>query len=317
MTDQDPKIDVSVVIPAKDEERTLEELAKGVSSALDEAGVSFEIIFIDDGSQDDSFQTMKRLHEADSRVRAVRFLANFGKSAALAAGFERARGGVVITMDADLQDDPSEIPRFLEALDKGAHLVSGWKKERKDPWARRAASRIFNLTTRLISDVRIHDMNCGFKAYRSEVVKNLRIYGELHRFIPALASARGFRVAEIEVRHHPRQYGRSRYGLSRVPRGFFDLLTVLFLTQYQRRPLHLFGGIGISTAFLGFCALFYLTVLWFLGERPIGTRPLFMGGVMLLLLGAQLLSLGLVGELISHISFRPGEQYIVDQELGE
>lgn len=309
-------VDVSVVVPVKDEEQTLADLAAQVTEVLTKAGKSFELIFVDDGSADQSFRVMRELHEKDPRVRAARFLKNFGKSAALSAGFERARGKVIVTMDADLQDDPLEIPRLLAALEAGAHLVSGWKKERQDPWGRRAASWLANTATGFLSGVKLHDMNCGFKAYRREVIQNLRIYGDLHRFIPALAAARGFTVTELPVQHHPRRFGHSKFGLSRV-RSVFDLLTVLFLTQYARRPLHLFGGIGLSLAGMGGLALLYLTVLWFQGLRPIGTRPLFMGGIMLLLLGAQLLSLGLVGELVTHLSHRPADQSIVEEELGE
>ncbi len=308
-------VQVSVVAPAKEEENTIRGVYEGVRQALEGSGKSFELIFVDDGSKDHTFQEMKDLAGEDSRVHAVRFLKNFGKSAALAAGFERSRGEYVITLDSDLQDDPSEIPRFIEALEAGAHLVSGWKKGRRDPFTRRLASRVFNAVTRLMSGVKVHDINCGFKGYRKEVVSSLVLYGELHRFIPALASARGFSVSEIEVKHHPRKYGRSRYGLERMPRGFFDLLTVLFLTQYARRPLHLFGGAGALLGLLGFAALLYLTAIWFMGIRPIGTRPLFMGGILLLLLGAQLFSLGLIGELIANITHRPGEQYVVTEEL--
>lgn len=313
--EDDARVEVSVVVPAKDEEHTIEELFQGIRSALEQKGKAFELIVIDDGSEDGTFEVVTRLHNSDPRVRGVRFLKNFGKSAALAAGFERARGSIVITMDADLQDDPSEIPRFLDAIEGGAHLVTGWKKLRRDPWSRRAASRVFNGVASFLSGVKVHDMNCGFKACRREVIEPLRLYGELHRFIPALAAAHGFKVSEIEVNHRPRKHGRSRYGIERVPRGLFDMMTVLFLTQYAKRPLHLFGGIGAVLAVLGGAALSYLTVLWFLGERPIGTRPLFMGGIMLLLLGAQLFSIGLVGELITNLTHRPGESYIVSEEL--
>jgi glycosyltransferase involved in cell wall biosynthesis len=315
MSEPNAAIEITVIAPVKDEENSLPELHRRVSEALASLGKSFELIFVDDGSADASFAAMKEIAKSDQHVRAVKFTRNLGKSAALAAGFDRARGKVIITIDADLQDDPAEIPRFLTALEQGAHLVSGWKKERQDPWTRRMASRVFNVVTGCLSGLRIHDINCGFKAYRREVIKSLRVYGELHRFIPALAAAAGFKVSEIEVKHYPRRYGKSRYGLARVPRGAFDLLTVLFLTSYARRPLHLFGGVGAATSLAGLAALIYLTVLWFMGERPIGTRPLFMGGIMLLLLGVQLLSLGLVGELITHLSFRSGEQYTVEEEI--
>jgi glycosyltransferase involved in cell wall biosynthesis len=310
----DSAVEITVIAPVKDEAETLAELYRELCAALEGLHQSFELILVDDGSSDGSFAAMKRLHESDPRVRAVKFPHNFGKAAALAAGFDRARGKIIITIDSDLQDDPAEIPRLLEALEN-AHLVSGWKKERHDPLTRRASSRVFNFIAGRLAGLQIHDMNCGFKAYRREVTKSLRLYGELHRFIPALAAARGFRVAEVPVRHRPRRHGRSRYGLERVPRGFFDLLTVLFLTSYSRRPLHLFGGIGASLGLAGFASLAYLTCLWLEGVRPIGTRPLFLGGIMLLLLGAQLLSLGLVGELITHASFRSGDQYIVEEEI--
>jgi len=308
------KPEVSVVVPARDEEQTIEELCRKVSEELERLGKSYEIIVVDDGSGDETFEAVKRARESDPGVRGVRFLRNAGKSAALAAGFERAKGDIILTMDADLQDDPAEIPKIVSALQEW-HLVSGWKKNRRDPLGRRVLSRLFNLVARLFSGVRIHDMNCGFKGYRREVIESLHLYGELHRFIPALAAAKGFSIGEVPVTHHPRRHGRSRYGIERVPRGFFDLLTVLFLTQYARRPLHLFGGAGALLSVLGAAALCYLTVLWFQGDRPIGTRPLFMGGIMLLLLGAQLFSIGLVGELVTHLTHRPGEHYVVEEEL--
>lgn len=309
---EEPRIDVTVVVPALNERETLAELCRRVAAALD--GRSFEVILVDDGSSDGTFEVMKSLHDADPRVRVVRFLRNFGKSAALAAGFERARGAQVVTIDADLQDDPDEIPRLLAGLES-ADLVTGWKQDRQDPPGKTIPSRFANFVTGRLSGVQVHDMNCGFKAYRREVVQNLRLYGDLHRFIPVLAAARGFTVAELPVRHHPRRHGVSKYGLGRLPRGFFDLLTALFLTQYARRPLHLFGGIGASLAAVGLACLAYLSALWLLGEGPIGTRPLFLGGIMLMLLGAQLLSIGLVGELITHHTYRPGEQYLVREEL--
>jgi glycosyltransferase involved in cell wall biosynthesis len=305
---------VSVIVPVKNEKESLFELYNGIESAFDETENDFEIIMVDDGSTDDSYLEMEKICEKDQRVRAVRFIKNFGKSAALAAGFERAKGDIIITIDADLQDDPSEIPRFLYEIKDGAHLVTGWKKDRKDPFEKRFASKIANAVTSYLTGIKVHDMNCGFKAYRKEVAGSLKLYGDLHRFIPAMAAARGFLIKEIPVKHNPRKYGKSKYGMERLSRGFFDLLTVLFLTQYARRPLHLFGATGVFFGSLGFIALSYLSVLWLMGLGPIGTRPLFMGGVMLMLLGAQLLSLGLVGELITNMSFKSGEQYIVMEE---
>lgn len=315
MTEAKETPEITVVVPAKDEAASLPELHERLAEVLGGLAMPYEIILIDDGSSDDSLSVMKEINSRDGHVRVVSFMRNFGKAAALSAGFERARGEIIITMDADLQDDPDEIPRFIEAIESGYHLVTGWKKERHDPSTRLIASRVANTATAWLSGVRVHDMNCGFKAYRREVAKSISLYGELHRFVPALAAARGFKVGEIAVRHHPRKHGRSRYGLERLPRGFFDLLTVLFLTSYSARPLHLFGGAGMVFGGLGFMALAYLTALWFLGLGPIGTRPLFMGGIMLMILGAQLLSLGLLGELVTSMSARPEDRYVVGEEL--
>ncbi len=313
MTESSQKPKVSVVIPAKDEAESLEELWSRLVEVLDGLGIAFEIIFVDDGSVDDSERILRSIRERDNRVKVIVFQRNFGKSAALSAGFSIASGEMVFTMDADLQDDPSEIPRFVEEMEKGFDLVSGWKKERHDPLIKVVLSRIFNKVTAWMSGVRIHDFNCGFKCYRRHVLEGIKIYGELHRYIPALAGSHGFRVSEIEVRHHPRKHGRSRYGLERIPRGFFDLLTVQFLTGYALRPLHLFGGMGAVSFLLGFAALAYLTVLWFMDKGPIGTRPLFLGGIMLLLLGAQVISLGLLAELFLHLAARPEDQYIIKE----
>ena len=238
----------------------------------------------------------------------MRLRRNFGKAAALQAGFEEAQGEIVVTIDGDLQDDPSEIPRLLAKLDEGFDLVSGWKTKRRDPLSRRIPSRIFNAVTGRLSGLRLHDLNCGLKAYRAEVVRGLRIYGELHRFIPVLAHYRGFRVAELPVNHRPREHGRSRYGMERYVRGFLDLLTVTFMGRYRHRPLHLFGGLGLLLGAIGTLLLGYLTVLKLMGEA-IGHRPLLTLGVLLVVVGVQLVSLGLVSELVaSHHEERSGER---------
>src|SRR5436189_3023962 len=223
--------------------------------------MQWETIFVDDGSTDGTFAALTRLHSGTDNVRVVRLRRNFGKAAALLAGFNQAQGGTVVTIDGDLQDDPAEIPRLLAKLDEGFDLVSGWKTRRRDPWRRRVLSRIFNAVTGRVSGLRLHDMNCGLKAYRAEVVRGLRLYGELHRFIPVLARSRGFRVAELPVNHRPRQHGGSRYGLERYLRGFLDLLTVTFMGRYRHRPLHLFGGLGLFLGAVGTVILVYLTVL--------------------------------------------------------
>jgi dolichol-phosphate mannosyltransferase len=299
---------ISVVVPVHDEERSVSLLLDELGSALDGAGREWEAIFVDDGSTDGTFAALTRLHATHDNVRVVRLRRNFGKAAALAAGFAQAAGDVVVTIDGDLQDDPAEIPKLLAKLDEGFDLVSGWKTRRRDPWSRRILSRIFNTATRALSGVRLHDMNCGLKAYRSEVVRGLRLYGELHRFIPVLAHNLGYRVAELPVNHRPREHGRSRYGLERYVRGFLDLLTVSFMGRYRYRPLHLFGGLGLALGGVGALVLAYLTVLKLSGHA-IGQRPLLSLGVLLVVVGMQLFSLGLISELVtSHHEERAGER---------
>ncbi|HXF97667.1 MAG TPA: glycosyltransferase family 2 protein [Gaiellaceae bacterium] len=288
---------ISVVVPLLNEERTLERLYREIAAALGPLG-QFEVVFVDDGSSDQSRDVLGRLHAEEPNVIVVHLRRNFGKAAALQAGFMEAQGDVIVTIDADLQDDPAEIPRLLAKLDEGFDLVSGWKTQRSDRWTRRIVSRLFNWGTALVSGARLHDMNCGLKAYRAEVVKGLRLYGELHRFIPVLAAYRGFRIAEVPVRHRPREHGQSRYGLERYLRGLLDLLTVTFMGRYRHRPLHLFGGIGLAMGLVGFLILIYLTGLKIAGQG-IGHRPLLILGVLLVVVGIQLVSLGLLSELIT------------------
>jgi glycosyltransferase involved in cell wall biosynthesis len=289
---------ISVVVPLLNEEHTLETLFAQIAAALEAQGDEFEVVFVNDGSTDRSMSVLTRLHDEIPNVIVVHFRRNFGKAAALQAGFLEARGDVIVTIDADLQDDPAEIPKLLAKLDEGFDLVSGWKTRRNDPFFRRFFSRIFNWATGAISGVRLHDVNCGLKAYRAEVLQGIRLYGELHRFIPILAAYRGFRVAEIPVNHRPRQHGRSRYGPERYFRGFFDLLSVTFMGRYRHRPLHLFGGVGVVLGAFGFVILTYLTVIWFWGQG-IGQRPLLTLGVLLVVVGIQFVSLGLLSELIT------------------
>jgi dolichol-phosphate mannosyltransferase len=289
---------LSVVVPVYNEERSVELLYDEVASALDPLERAWEVVFVDDGSTDGSFGALTRLHARTPNVRVVRLRRNFGKAAALAAGFAQAGGDVIVTIDADGQDDPAEIPRLLAKLDEGFDLVSGWKTRRRDPWRRRFLSRVFNAVTGWISGVRLHDMNCGLKAYRADVVRGLALYGELHRFLPVLAYERGYRIAELPVNHRPREHGHSRYGLERYLRGFFDLITVTFMGRYRHRPLHLFGGLGLALGGIGFLVCVYLTVLWLSGSA-IGHRPLLTLGVLLVVVGMQFLSLGLIGEMIT------------------
>ncbi len=310
---------ISVVIPVHDEERSVALLYDELRSALEPLGSEWEAIFVDDGSSDGTFAALTRLHSGAGNVRVVRLRRNFGKAAALVAGFDQARGDTVVTLDGDLQDDPAEIPRLLAKLDEGFDLVSGWKTQRRDPLSRRILSRLFNSVTSRFSGVRLHDMNCGLKAYRAEVVHGLRLYGELHRFIPVLAHYRGFRIAELPVNHRPREHGRSRYGIERYLRGFLDLVTVSFIGRYRHRPLHLFGGFGLGLMVIGIGILIYLTVDKALGHA-IGGRPLLTLGVLLVVVGMQFFSLGLISEMItSHHEERAQEreraELLVDEIL--
>jgi dolichol-phosphate mannosyltransferase len=310
---------ISVVVPVHNEERSVALLYDELRSALEPLDVPWETIFVDDGSGDGTFGALTRLHNAEKNVRVVRLRRNFGKAAALVAGFDQARGETVVTIDGDLQDDPAEIPRLLAKLDEGFDLVSGWKTRRRDALSRRILSKIFNRVTGIFSGVRLHDMNCGLKAYRAEVVHGLRLYGELHRFIPVLAHYRGFRIAELPVNHRPREHGRSRYGVERYLRGFLDLLTVSFIGRYRHRPLHLFGGLGLALGLIGSAVLVYLAVLKLLGHA-IGHRPLLLLGVLLVVIGMQFFSLGLISEMItSHHEERARErdraELLVDEVL--
>ena len=308
---------ISVVVPVHNEERTVALLFEELQAALEPLDRPWEVLFVDDGSVDGTFAALTRLHSQHEEVRVVRLRRNFGKAAALQAGFIQSRGEVVVTIDGDLQDDPAEIPRLLAKLEEGFDLVSGWKTRRQDSWRRRWLSKIFNFTASRMSGLHLHDMNCGFKAYRSEVVKGLRLYGELHRFIPVLAHYRGYRIAELPVNHRPRNHGRSRYGVERYLRGFFDLLSVSFLGRYGHRPLHLFGGLGLLLGLSGTGILLYLTGVKIAGEA-IGKRPLLILGVLLVVVGIQLFSLGLLSEMIiSHHEERADERGRVELRVEE
>jgi glycosyltransferase involved in cell wall biosynthesis len=308
---------ISVVVPVCNEAESVEPLFDELRTALDALDREWEVLFVDDGSTDATFAALTRLHASEPSVRIVRLRRNFGKATALAAGFAEAGGDIVVTIDGDRQDDPAEIGRLLAKLDEGFDLVSGWKTRRRDPWRRRAVSRIFNAVTGRVSGLRLHDLNCGLKAYRAEVLRGLRLYGELHRFIPVLAHYRGFRVAELPVSHRPREHGRSRYGMERYLRGFFDLLTVTFMGRYRYRPLHLFGGVGLALGLVGFVLLAYLTVVKLTGHA-IGQRPLLTLGVLLVVVGIQLFSLGLVGELVTSLhEERTGDRERVEALVDE
>lgn len=296
---------ISFVIPVLNEQESLSSLYREIVANCQ--GHSYEIIFIDDGSTDGSFKTMQALAAKDPEVRIIRFRRNFGKAAALQAGFNLSSGTVVFTMDADLQDNPIEIPNFIARLEEGYDLVSGWKKHRHDPLHKVLPSKLFNYVTARTFKLKLKDYNCGFKAYRHPLEKELNLYGEMHRYIPALAHALGYRVGEIAVEHRARQFGRSKYGIERYLRGFFDLMTVKMITQYIKSPLYLFGRIGISSAVLGGLVTLYLAVLKLFWGQPLSNRPLLFLGILLILGGLQFISLGLISELIIN-RFRQGNR---------
>ncbi len=298
--------DLSFVIPVHNEEATLKLLFEKIKIVMSQSGIdSYEIIFIDDGSRDSSWREIADLATQNRQlIKAIKMRRNFGKSAALSAGFRNAAGRIIFTLDADLQDDPAEIPKFLDHLELGFDLVSGWRKQRNDPLSKTLPSKLFNAVACLLTGVKMHDMNCGFKAYRREVLQSIKLYGELHRYIPALANSLGFKIGEVVVEHHPRKHGKSNYGWERYARGFIDLLTVLATTQYLHKPGHLFGGLGLCFGFVGTVSLSYLIVIWFLNLAgmhfgPIGNRPLLFFGILCTILSVQLISLGILAELMA------------------
>ena len=290
---------LSIVVPAKDEEESLPLLVGRLLAVCGQNSVSVrEIVLVDDGSRDGTWDVMMRLAAEHEAVRAIKLRRNFGKATALMVGIDACSGDVVITMDADLQDDPDEIPRFLQKLDSGWDVVSGWKKDRHDPLSKTLPSRVFNFFTAWISGVKLHDFNCGFKAYRREIFDSVDLYGELHRYVPVLAHALGYRVTEIPVRHHARKFGKSKYGVARYLRGFLDLLTVVMITRYAYRPGHFFGGVGAFFLLVGGGVLSYLTALKLVTGADIGGRPLLLFGVMVVIIGMQLVMFGMLAELI-------------------
>ena len=297
------EVDLSVVIPIFDEQDNLTLLHQRLTEVLGGLDRSYEIIFVDDGSTDRSVRICRELAAADDHIVIVELRRHFGKATALQAGFEVARGGVIITMDGDLQDDPKEIPAFLSALSEDVDLVSGWKRNRQDPLSKTLPSRIFNAVTSFVSGIPLRDFNCGFKAYRAEVVRQLDLYGEIYRFIPVLAHAKGYNVAEIPVDHQPRRYGASKYSFERFLRGAFDLLTVTFLCRFQRRPLHLFGGVGMFFMLVGLAIDAYMTFLWLAGAT-LSNRPLLLFGTLLIIVGVQVLVFGLLAEMITAATYR-------------
>ena len=304
------EIYLSIVIPLYNEEESLKELSQQIKSALDKYTSDYEVIFVDDGSTDNSYKIIEEINSNDSRFKCIKLRKNYGKSAALSIGFREAKGNYVITMDADLQDDPSEIPEMISLLEKGYDLVSGWKKIRYDPFIKKHTSKIFNFVTSKVSGIRLHDFNCGLKAYKKDVVKTLKVYGEMHRYLPALAHLSGFKVTEKVVKHHPRKYGTTKFGANRFLNGFLDLLTVIFTTKFIKKPLHLFGFFGVLSSVIGFFIILYLTLLKFIEGASISNRPLFLVGILFIIVGFQSFSLGLIAEMITRSSRHDEDIYI-------
>lgn len=297
------EIDISFVVPLFNEVESLPELTTAIADAIS-AQYSYEVIFVDDGSTDTSFQVVKNLSVEHDHIRGISFGQNYGKSVALQAGFEKVKGKFVVTMDADLQDDPNEVPEMIQMLKDGLDMVSGWKKERFDPISKTVPSKFFNYVTRKVAGIELHDFNCGLKAYKRAVVDNIYLYGELHRYIPMLAKKEGYtRIGEKVVKHHPRKYGKTKFGLSRFINGFLDLITILFVQRYFQKPMHFFGTLGILLLLIGTGINVYMAVLKIFLGLGIGNRPLLFLGILLMVLGIQLLSTGLIGELIniSHV----------------
>ncbi|MFA3783682.1 glycosyltransferase family 2 protein [Melioribacteraceae bacterium 4301-Me] len=303
---------VSIVIPLFDEEESIFPLYQEIKKVLKNISSDYEVIFVDDGSNDKSLEHIKSLSKTDNHIRYISFRKNYGKSAALQIGFKYVTGDAVITMDADLQDDPNEIPNLLSKLEEGFDMVSGWKKKRFDPFVKKYSSRFFNFVTRLLTGIKIHDFNCGLKAYRRQVVQSINVYGELHRYIPVLANWKGFSVTEIVVKHHPRRYGKTKFGISRFFKGFVDLITVIFITRYIKRPMHLFGFFGFLSFVLGVIINAYLSYEWISG-KPLYNRPLLFLGMLLIIVGVQFFAVGLLGEIMVHNS-QSDKEYVIKEK---
>ncbi|MBK1875740.1 glycosyltransferase family 2 protein [Pelagicoccus mobilis] len=308
----------SFVIPAYNEEETLFTLCEEISESASKFEIGeYEIIFVDDGSSDQTWNRIQALEKEHPRVvKGLRMRTNAGKANALAVGFRHAMGKFIFTLDADLQDNPSEMSKFIEKMNEGYDVVSGWKFDRKDPIDKTLPSKVFNSLTSLLSGIKIHDMNCGFKLYKREVIESIDLYGELHRFIPILANSVGFSVSEVKVEHRPRTHGVSKYGYKRFIRGSIDLMSVLTTTRYIARPAHLFGSIGGILGLLGFGVLSYLSILWCIGAGPIGNRPLFFLGILCVISSVQLISFGLLAELMTKQSNRPFVSALIRESVG-
>ena len=294
------RMSLSIIIPVFNEEENIPHLVKGLKTALAGIKTDYEVIFIDDGSTDYTLEVLKDIHKAGNNIKIIEFRRNFGQTAAISAGFDYSQGDVIITMDGDLQNDPEDVPLLLKKISEGYDIVSGWRADRKDPFfTKKLPSKISNWLASKLTGVKLHDFGCTLKAFRREVVENINLYGEMHRYIPALASWMGISIAEVKVRHHPRQYGRSKYGIARLMRGMLDLITVKFLLSYSTRPLQLFGIPGILSFLAGFVIGAYLTFEKLFFGISLADRPLLLLAVLLIFLGVQFITTGLLGEIIT------------------
>lgn len=307
-------MELTIVIPAYNEEKNISLLYESLKSELSRLKKSYEVIFIDDGSTDKTLEQIKKLRVSDDNVKIISFTKNFRKASALAAGLNSASGNIIVTMDADMQDNPSEVPKLLGKLNEGYDMVVGWKYPRKDPLGKIAASRLFNLLVRVLTGLKIHDCDSNFRVMRRKVIPHLEVYSGLYRYIPVIAHKKGFKVGEIKVKHQERAYGKSKYGLARLPTGLFDLITIKFLLEYNKRPLHLFGGIGSIFLLLGMVSGLYLSYLRLALGQSIGQRPLLILTILLIFLGMQFISIGLIGEMIANLSQRKKEEYVIKEE---
>jgi glycosyltransferase involved in cell wall biosynthesis len=298
-----PKMDISVVIPTYNEEKNVILLHRKIKEVLDSMGKDYEIIFVDDGSRDKTFQNLQMMKQADKRVKIIKFRSNFGQTAALDAGFKQAKGDVIIAMDADLQNDPADIPRLIAKLNQGYDCVSGWRKNRKDPLTKHIASRGANLLRKIIIHDKIQDSGCTLKAYRKECFEDLDLYGEMHRFIPALLQWRGFKITELPVKHHPRKYGKTKYSMKRVIKGMLDMIVVKFWMGYSARPIHLFGGFGILMGLIGFVIALYLVIVKLFYGQGIANRPLLLLAALLMILGVQFLIFGVLADIMIKVYY--------------
>lgn len=306
---------ISFVIPAKDEEKSVKLLHQEIRKVMAQIKKPYEVVFVDDGSKDNTFKNLEKLRKIDKRVKIIKLRGNWGKSVALQTGFEHSSGEIIVTMDADLQDNPMDLRKLLRKIDDGYDLISGWKKERRDPASKVIPSRIFNFMVSILSGIKVHDVNCGYKTFKREVINNINLYGELYRFIPIMVASQNYKVGEVVVRHRKRKYGKSKFGWKRTIKGFLDLLTVIFLTGYLRRPGHFFGIFGLISFFLGFLIGLYITYLRITTGSIQYRHPLLFLGILLMVVGVQLITTGLLGEMIASYNKTQTTEESIERKL--